>query len=116
MARTATEVIEDHLNKRLQGNVEEDIKANFAEDIVILSSYGTFRGHDGVRESADKLKKMLGKAEFAYNTTIIEGDYGFLEWSGRSGEAIVCDGADSFVVKGGLIVMQTIHYSAQSRY
>jgi hypothetical protein len=30
--------------------VEEDIRRNVSEDIVILINRGTFRGHEGVRE------------------------------------------------------------------
>ena len=32
--------------------VEEDIRRNVSEDIVILINRGTFRGHEGVRELA----------------------------------------------------------------
>ena len=112
MSRTPTEVIEDHLAKRLAGDVEADIKANYASDIVILSSFGTYKGHDGVRESAAKLAEALGQnAVFTYNRTLIEGDYALLEWSADSKGTKVCDGADSFVVEGGKIIMQTVHFT-----
>jgi hypothetical protein len=101
--------------KRLNGDVEGDIKENFSPDIIILSSFGTFHGHDGVRHSAAKLKDALGDATFSYNHTMIEGNYTFLEWTGSSKDTAVCDGADSFVVQDGLITMQTIHYSPEPK-
>lgn len=115
MNRTSTEVIQDHLAKRLVGDIEGDISTNFSEDVIILSSYGTFRGHEGVRDSAAKLKKAMGNAIFAYNHTMIEGDFAFLEWSGESQQKKVSDGADSFVVKNGKIILQTIHYSPKQK-
>jgi hypothetical protein len=111
MARTTTEVIQDHLMKRLNGDLEEDIAENFAEDVIILSSFGTFHGHQGVEDSAKVLMRRLGKGTYAYNHTQIEGAYAFLEWTGEAGTQVVCDGADSFIVRDGKIVMQTIHYT-----
>jgi len=110
MHRTTTEVIEDHLVKRLKGQVEEDLADNFSKDIIILSSFGVFEGHDGVRKSADKLKRDIGDAQFAYNHTQIEGRYALLEWSAHKEEKKIVEGADSFVVEDGKIIMQTIHY------
>lgn len=113
MGRTTTEVIQSHLMKRLEGDLEGDIQENFSPDVIILSSYGTFKGHDGIRESAARLAEDIGEAQFAYNHTQIEGDYALLEWSARHGKRPVKDGADSFVVRSGKIVLQTIHYSAE---
>jgi len=113
MKRTPTEVIHDHLAKRLAGDIEGDIKQNFDKDILILSSFGVFKGHDGVRASAKLLDEKVGDAVFHYNRTLVDRDYGFLEWSADSENVKVWDGADSFVVHDGKIVLQTIHYTAQ---
>jgi hypothetical protein len=37
----------------------------------------------------------------------------FLEWTARSDEAKIEDGADSFCIRDGRIVAQTIHYTVQ---
>lgn len=111
MVRTTTEVIDSHLSFRLKGDVDHDIATNFHSEVIILSSFGTFRGHDGVRESAHKLKESLGPAVYHYNRTLIEDNFAFLEWSGESKEKMVSDGADAFIVEDGLIRFQAIHYS-----
>jgi hypothetical protein len=109
--RTTTEVFEDHLAKRLAGDVEGDIKDNYAEDVVFLTGTGAFYGHDGVRHSASELGKYAtGKATFEYRHTLIVGDYAFLEWTAKADDRVVCDGADGFVIKNGKIILQTIHY------
>jgi hypothetical protein len=111
MSRNTTEVIQDHLQKRLVGEVEADIAENFSTDIIILSSFGTFRGHEGVKQCSKKLERDIGNVSFNYNHTQIEEEYAFLEWTASKGKELVCDGADSFVVENGKIVMQTVHYS-----
>lgn len=113
MTRTTTEVIQDHLKRRLDGDIEGDIKNNFDKEVIVISSFGTYLGHDGVRESAEKLQKMVGEAAFVYNQTRIEKNYALLEWSAESENRRVCDGADSFVVTDGRIVMQSIHYTPE---
>jgi len=109
--RTTTEVIQDHLMKRLEGKVEEDIAENFSKDVILLSSFGTFRGHEGIKKSAEKLDRDMHGATFTYNHTQIEDDYALLEWSATLQDKSVTDGADSFVVKDGKIILQTVHYS-----
>src|SRR3954463_10157804 len=67
-SRTAQEVLDDHLNLAedwgakegaehvtegdIARTVEEDMRRNVSEDIVILINRGTFRGHEGVRQLA----------------------------------------------------------------
>lgn len=109
--KTTEEVFEDHLQKRAAGKVEADIETNYADDVIVLTGTGIFRGHQGVRDSAAELSHYLGRGEFDYRNKLVEGDYAFLEWQGKSGGRRVCDGADSFVVRDDKIVMQSIHYT-----
>lgn len=113
-ARTTTDVVYDHLCKRMEDDLEGDIRDNFHPDVVLLSGFGTYRGHDGIRQSARLLAEVVGPTgEFTYSRTVIEREYGFLEWTARDGDHCVHDGADSFHVVDGLIVMQTCHYTAR---
>lgn len=109
--RTTTEVFEDHLARRLVGDTEGDIKNNYSEDVVLLTGTGAFEGHDGVRKSAKQLEEYVGSIPYEYNHTLIKGDYAFLEWTAKGDGRAVTDGADSFVVKDGKIILQTIHYT-----
>jgi len=109
--RTTTEVFEDHLAKRLAGDVEGDIKKNYSKDVIFLTGTGDYTGHDGVRASAAELEKYVGSIPFEYNHTLIKEKYAFLEWTAKGKDKAVYDGADSFVIENGKIVLQTIHYS-----
>lgn len=106
-------VLRDHLRLRKVGAVERDISRNYSPDVVLLSSEGTFRGHDGIRNSAHLLAERLPDASFEYIAIQLEGDLGFLEWTARARGARVNDGADSFLIRNGAIVVQTVHYSVE---
>ncbi len=59
------------------------------------------------------LERELPGGSFEYVTRLVDGDVGFLEWTARSAHARVCDSADSYVVRDGRIVAQTIHYTVE---
>ena len=123
-SRTAQEVLDDHLN--LDENfgaqedwrriVEEDIHRNVSEEIVILINRGTFRGHEGVRRLAQMLGKELPEHRaFEYTYRAVEGRMAFLEWAYEDDKVRVRDGADSYLIEGGKIVAQTIHYTVEQK-
>lgn len=109
--RTTTGVFEDHLAKRLAGDVEGDIKENYAKDVIFITGTGVFEGHDGVRQSASELEKYVGDIPYEYNQTIVKDEYAFLEWTAKDKDRMVCDGVDTFVIKNGKIIFQSIHYT-----
>lgn len=111
--RSAREVFDAHLREGKHGSVDDDLARNYAEDIVILTGMGVHHGHDGLRHLARLLREQLPGATFDYRTQLVAGEMAFLEWEGRSGCAEVRDGADSFLIRDGRIVAQTIHYTVQ---
>ncbi|MBA3640869.1 MAG: nuclear transport factor 2 family protein [Acidobacteria bacterium] len=109
--RTARVVFEDHLRITKEGSVEEDLARNYAANLVVLTGRGLFHGHDGLRQLADVLRRELPNCTFTYRTQLVEGDVAFLEWTARADGARVDDGADSYVIRDGRIMAQTIHYT-----
>ncbi len=93
--------------------MDDDLARNYAEDVVVLTGRGIFRGHDGVRHLARLLPDELPNCTFEYRTRLVEGEVAFLEWTARADGARVDDGADSFLIRGGRIVAQTIHYTVK---
>jgi hypothetical protein len=123
-ARTAQEVLEDHLKldehfgaeEEWRRIVEEDIRRNVSEDIVILIDRGTFRGHEGVRELARMLGEELPEhRSFEYTYRAVEGRMALLEWAYEDANVRVRDGADSYLIEEGKIVAQTIHYTVEQK-
>jgi hypothetical protein len=113
MGRTTRQVFEDHLRIGTEGSVEEDIDRNYATTVVILSGEGVRHGHDGLREQAHKLQGELPNCTFHYGTQLVEGEVAFLEWTAEADGARVRDGADSYLIRDGQIIAQTIHYTVE---
>ena len=121
--RSAREVLDDHLNLAndwvdtpLDRVMEEDLRRNVAEDIVVLVNRGTFRGHDGVRQLAEMLAEELPEHEaFEYTYVAADGRMGLLEWTYTDATVTVRDGVDSYLIEEGKIVAQTIHYTLEHR-
>lgn len=121
--RTAREVLDDHLTianewvgSSFEDILEKDLRRNVADDIVILINRGTFRGHEGVRQLASMLAEELPEHRaFEYTHVAAEGRIALLEWRYEDSETRVRDGADSYLIEGGKIVGQTIHYTVETK-
>jgi len=111
MARTTIEIMQDHLSRADHGDVEGDIAANFAEDCVLLTTYGRFEGHDGIRAAATLLQQQVKDATYRYIQLEVHDDVAFLEWTASGINATVSDGADSFVIRDDKVQTMTIHYT-----
>lgn len=110
--RSVREVLDDHLRLAAEWDFETDLERNFAEEIVLMTTYGVFRGKEGVREKARLLAEQLPGGRWTYRTVMVEGELGFLEWTAESDNgARVEDGADSYLIRDGRIRAMTIHYT-----
>jgi hypothetical protein len=111
MARSTLEVMQDHLARADRGDVDGDLATNFAEDCVLLTTYGRFEGHDGVRAAAGLLMEQVRDGKWRYLRLDVEGEIAFLEWTGDGSNATVSDGADSFLIRDGKVRYMTAHYT-----
>jgi hypothetical protein len=112
--RTTREVFLDHLECAQRGDLATDIERNFSAACTLLTSYGVFRGHDGVRAAAALLEQQIGKTPYRYRTQMTDRDVAILEWTAESSRARIDDGADSYLIRNGRIEAMTIHYTVQS--
>jgi hypothetical protein len=110
--RSAREVLEDHLELAMNWDFETDVARNFAPDIVLMTSFGIFRGYEGLREKVQLLADQLPGGRWTYTNIMVEGELGFLEWTAEADNgARVLDGADSYLIRDDLIRAMTIHYT-----
>jgi hypothetical protein len=112
--RTTEEVFRDHLALRARGDVELDIERNYDPEVAMIQNGRVHRGHDGVRGCARALHADIGDAQARYDCTAGHGEIAFLEWSVDEQGVRVHDGVDTFVIRHGRIVGQTIHYDVRS--
>lgn len=113
MARTTAEVFNDHLDRANRADVRGDVETNFAPDCVLMTTYGRFEGHDGVRAAADLLDRQVPGASYDYTQRSVQQDVAFLEWTAVGRESCVQDGADTFLIRDGRIQVMTIHYTVE---
>ena len=110
--RSTKDVLNDHLECRMKGDVEADIERNYAPDVIVLTAKGMKRGHQAVRDFSKILQEHV-PPDYDIPLKLAEGPYAFIEWRAREPGRSVEDGADSFVVQDGKIVFQSIHYTLQ---
>lgn len=111
--RSAREVLDDHLRESQEGTIENDLARNYSESLVVLTGSGVYHGHSGLKQLAERLRQELPEGTFQYRTVLVEGEMGFLEWTGQSAAARIEDGADTYLIRDGRIVVQTIHYTVK---
>lgn len=111
--RTTAEVFNDHLERADRGDLEGDIAANFSPDGVLLTTYGRFDGHAGIRKAAALLARQVPEARYRYTQRAVQGEIAFLEWTALGRGARVRDEADSFLIRDGRIHLMTIHYTVE---
>lgn len=108
--RTTQEVFDDHLYQRKSGDLEADIARNYATDVVVMSNFGIFHGHDGVRQSAHLLQQQLPQRNYTYDHYLTDQHIAFERWDGESERDYVKNGIDFFLIRGGYIELQLIYY------
>jgi hypothetical protein len=113
--RSALEVLDDHLRRREGGDLEGDLETNYAPNVILLCEHGAFEGRKAIRESAEALSEQLPEATFEYRLKLARDDYAFILWRADSSAARAEHGVDSFVIRDGRIVMQTIAYELQPK-
>jgi hypothetical protein len=79
--RSAGDVLQDHLRLREAAELEEDLRRNYATDVVLLSARGVLRGHEGVRTSAAFLYEAAAGHDYRYHLTDADDRMAMLEWS-----------------------------------
>ena len=123
-SRTAKEVLDDHLGLAehwggevgFERGLDEDLRRNTSEDVVVLINRGTFHGHEGIRQLARMLGEELTEHHsFEYTYRAVEGRMAFLEWAYEDEDVRVRDGADSYLIENGKIVAQTIYYTVEQK-
>jgi hypothetical protein len=108
--RAPEDVFEDHLRRAREGDVEGDVRENYAADVVLVDREKVRHGHEGVFDAARQLAAELPHASFEYVTTRVVGEIAYLVWTATAQGARVEHGTDTFVIRDGLIRAQTWYY------
>ena len=112
-SRTAQDVFKHHAQAMVAGDLN-DIVSDYADDALFITNAGVLHGRSGVREGFTKIFADLPNARFDVRPRILEGDVMFLEWAATGTASRADDGVETFLVRDGEIVLQTVHYTPVS--
>jgi hypothetical protein len=102
--RGAQEVLEDHLAHRRRGDIAADLRRNFDPDVVVLTSEGILRGHDGVRLGRAVAHRPSGRHRVSMRAV---GRYGQVEWRTDRPDGRVT-GVETFIIRNGRVVVHAL--------
>ena len=107
-------MFQHHAEALIAGDLD-GIVADYSDDAVFITPDGVLYGKDGIRQAFTKLLSDLPSAEWDVPTTIFEGDVLFIEWKAVSENTMAEDGIDTFVFRDGMIRVQTVRYTLQTK-
>jgi ketosteroid isomerase-like protein len=114
MARTPQEVFAHHAEALGAGDLDE-IVADYTDAAAFITPAGVLRGKDGVRAGFTQLLGDVPNAAWEVPAQVYEGDVLFIERRADAAKTRVEDGIDTFIVRDGLIRVQTVRYSLQHK-
>ena len=109
MARTMQQILEHHNRAVLSGNYKEMLE-DYAEDAVMITLEGVFRGKEAIKGVLENLLKNMPNMkpmETSGDKLLIEGDTLLLRWFAESDIATISNAVDTIVVKNDKIWRQT---------
>jgi len=110
--RSAIDVFKHHAQEMIAGDLD-DIVADYSDDARFITAAGVLHGKAGVRTGFTNLFAELPRPRFDVRTRILDGEVLFLEWSATADGSRADDGVETFLVRDGEIVLQTVHYTVQ---
>ena len=105
----AQQIVAHHLEASGKGDVEA-VAADYADNAILILPDTVVRGKKAIRETFAKLLTP-GASQLAPVVTekrVFEGDIGYIVWTQNAGKPGEVRGSDTFVVRNGKIVTQTV--------
>ena len=114
MTRTPQEIMTHHSQALGAADLDE-IVADFADDAVVITPTGAKRGQDGIREAFAQLFADLPDATFTAKSQVFGNDVILVAWTADAAGSRADDGVDTFVLRDGMIRVQTVYYTLQRK-
>lgn len=109
VAAMTKKVLDDHLADFGSGNVDA-IVANYTPDAVIIVPGGVKRGHAEIRAMFEGLVEEFGQpgVTFEMLNSDVDGEIALIVWKAETNKAVYEMGTDTFIIRDGKIVRQTV--------
>jgi SnoaL-like domain len=103
------EVLARHWRDFQAGDVESILK-DYAQEAMVITPNGTRKGVGQIREAFQTMFTEIMPAKTSASKLekeVVEGELAFIVWSGSSDKYKISFATDTFLIRGGKIVMQT---------
>ena len=107
MDATPQEIFQRHVTALTTGNLDS-LAADYAEDAVVLTPTGEYRGRSAIRELFSGMLQALPQVTLEAQVTAFADDVLLLHWTADSAVNTIPDGIDTFVFRDGAVQAQTI--------
>ncbi|EMA39176.1 nuclear transport factor 2 family protein [Halococcus hamelinensis] len=113
---------EDVLDHHLEAFGDQDIEAtmaDYADDAVVITHGEVYRGREAIGDWFEtELFTEFEKPDvtFTLNEKTVEGEYAYITWEADTPETDYEFATDTFVVRDGKIVAQTLGVQATSKH
>ena len=106
--RSTEVVLSHHLECFGKGDLE-GILSDYAADSFICTQSGVLRGREAMAAFFSAVFAEWGKPgmSFSMQQQTVEGDIAYIVWSGETADNVYDFATDTFVVRGGEILVQT---------
>ena len=103
------EVLNHHLKCFGEGDLQ-GILSDYAPSAVLFTPDGPLKGADAMRPLFEAMFAEFGKPGSVFNMKqqSIDGDYAYILWSAETADNVYEVGSDTFVVRDGTIVAQSL--------
>jgi ketosteroid isomerase-like protein len=109
VGESTEQVLARHWRDFVAGDLES-IMADYAQDALLVSAMGTMKGHPQIRLMFESIFSHLfppGTSTLKLEKQSIEGEIGFIIWSGSAPKYEVPFATDTFWIRDGKIAVQT---------
>lgn len=107
MEQTPQEIFQRHVTALSLGDFDS-LVSDYAEDALIVTTTGEYRGRDAIRGLFEELAKALPELSLSAEAAVFADNLLLLQWRADSTLNTVPDGVDTFVFDAGRIQAQTI--------
>jgi len=107
----------DHHVARFEAGDLDGLLEDYCERSVLITADGVFRGKEQIRAFYASLLAEFGTIDdgaspgITFNATTVEGNVLFTTWNAESIHLVFPFGTDTFVIRGGHIMQQTVAFS-----
>ena len=103
----AERVVEHHMQAGNNRNLEAML-SDYAADAILVSPDGVVKGKQAIRSAFAKMMTQEPYPVITPDKKIYEGNVGYIVWTANAGQANELHGSDTFILRDGKIVVQTV--------